>query len=116
MGKGIALEFRKRFGRENDLRSQRAVVGDLAWLTAGRRLVFYLITKLKYNDKPTYDALRSTLIALRTHLYKSGTRGLSIPRLGCGLDGLQWARVEEMLREVFADPPRPFRISVYTLD
>jgi hypothetical protein len=28
---------------------------------------------------------------------------LAMPKIGCGLDRLQWGRVSEMLKEIFSD-------------
>src|SRR5574344_1970999 len=72
MGKGIVVEFNKRFDMKNKLVSQ---YGDYlsAWdshfeetipcIQEGR--VFNLITKRNYWDKPTYRTLEDALIALK---------------------------------------------------
>ncbi len=65
------------------------------------RFVYYLITKPKYNDKPTYDSLTASLQAMRSHMEAFKVTSVSMPEIGCGLDGLQWNRVFDILVAVF---------------
>jgi O-acetyl-ADP-ribose deacetylase (regulator of RNase III) len=71
------------------------------------------ITKARYFHKPTYASLESSLRAMRVHMEQHGVKHVACPRLGCGLDGLMWAQVSELLRKVFADVD--CTITVYTL-
>ena len=82
-------------------------------LKRGHRFVYYLITKKKYWGKPTYDTLKDSLLSMRQHMQDNGVMDLSMPRIGCGLDMLQWSKVELMLREIFAD--MELTITIYTL-
>lgn len=43
MGKGIATEFKKRFGGVADLKAQKKDVGDVAVLQRSGRFVYYLV-------------------------------------------------------------------------
>ncbi len=150
MGRGIAVEFRQRFGRVQQLRAQHAPIGGVAFVRVPQqpppqahaqaqavvgagavagpsRTVYYLVTKAVYRDKPTYAALARSLAAMRTHLYAEAGAGsggagaaggdmrVSLPRIGCGLDGLQWPHVLALLRALFARPPAPLRLSLYSL-
>lgn len=71
------------------------------------------VTKPRYFHKPTYDTLRSSLLALHEHCHGNGVTELCLPRIGCGLDKLQWDRVSRMIREIFADSA--MTITVYYL-
>lgn len=87
MGKGIATVFKSSFGGVDILRRQNKRIGEVAVLhhdksgstdgtdeKAGAdgegRFVYYLITKEKYWNKPTYDAVRASLEDLRAHALK----------------------------------------------
>jgi O-acetyl-ADP-ribose deacetylase (regulator of RNase III) len=105
MGKGIAVEFKKRFGQVEELKSQCQGVGGCAFLLDGKQCqyIFYLITKPNYWDKPTYSSLRSSLEKLRVLCDSNNVNILAMPRIGCGLDGLIWKEVKRILKEVFWD-------------
>jgi O-acetyl-ADP-ribose deacetylase (regulator of RNase III) len=89
------------------MRAQPVVVGR-ALLVPNRHtpdcFVFALVTKQRYSDKPTYDDLAAALRHLRTLMLERDLTQLALPRLGCGLDGLAWPRVRDLICEVFDDP------------
>ena len=102
MGKGIAVLFRDRFGGIGTLRSQNRRVGEVASLRSGNCVIYYLITKSKYWDKPSYSDLERCLVQLRMDMRDRGLSKVAMPKIGCGLDGLQWERVRAMIKNVFA--------------
>ena len=61
------------------------------------------MTKPKYFHKPSYHMLRSSLGSLRKQVEELGIKELCMPKIGCGLDCLEWGRVKEMICEVFQD-------------
>lgn len=75
--------------------------------------VLMQVTKPRYFHKPTYDTLHSSLVALRERCASNGITELCMPRIGCGLDKLEWDKVKEMIQEIFADIK--ISITVYTL-
>lgn len=113
MGAGIAVKFKKEFGGVDDLKKQKKLVGQCAVLKRSRRFVFYLITKKKYHQKPTYESLKQSLEDMKSHCVLNGITRISMPRIGCGLDKLQWKRVSEILKEVFGHTD--IFITVYSL-
>ncbi|XP_012686201.2 ADP-ribose glycohydrolase OARD1 [Clupea harengus] len=113
MGAGIAVVFKKTFGGVEDLKAQKKLTGECAVLKRSQRYVYYLITKEKYNHKPTCDSLRMSLLAMKAHCWEKGVTRISMPRIGCGLDRLSWEDVEVMIKEIFHDTN--ICITVYTL-
>jgi O-acetyl-ADP-ribose deacetylase (regulator of RNase III) len=103
MGKGIAVLFKQQFGRVDELKRQGVGVGGVAFLAVESRFIYYLITKPRYSDKPTYETLCASLTAMVQHMQQQGVRSVSMPTIGCGLDGLSWPTVRGMLAQVFAD-------------
>ncbi|XP_034247461.1 serine/arginine repetitive matrix protein 2-like [Thrips palmi] len=101
MGAGIAIHFRSKFGRVDDLLSQNKTVGEVAVLKDSQRFIFYLVTKKRYFNKPTERTLQCSLLAMREECQKLGVTKLAMPRIGCGLDGLRWPSVFHLLTEVF---------------
>ncbi|GLV33385.1 uncharacterized protein CBL_20131 [Carabus blaptoides fortunei] len=110
MTAGIALEFRKRYGGINLLRTQNIRPGNVAFLQPRGRFVFYLITKKESRNKPTYLDFTNSLYALRNRMKQFGVQKLAIPILGCGLDELQEYRVKDIIRDVFKDTDVTIRI------
>lgn len=107
MGKGIASQFNRRFDLKAALkraypqyvrRWREEEIGG-SCLPEGR--VFSLVTKERWMQKPTYDSLRRALEQMRAQCEERGVRRLAMPRIACGLDGLEWARVRAMIEEVF---------------
>jgi O-acetyl-ADP-ribose deacetylase (regulator of RNase III) len=113
MGKGIAVVFKRQFGRVADLKAQRAGIGNVATLADGKRFIYYMITKERYFHKPTYKDLEASLTSVKAHALRHGVRHLCLPRIGCGLDGLLWGKVKSMLVRVFQGSG--ITITVYTL-
>ena len=102
MGAGIAKEFVKRFPKLKILQkspSYNSSVGTC--MKVGR--VFNLITKEKYWQKPTYNSLKHSLVALKIDLRLHKVDKLTMPRIGCGLDRLEWGKVKPIIEEVFED-------------
>lgn len=109
MGAGIAVQFNKNYNMKNILKenypayeatfTKNGTTGDC--IKIGR--VFNLITKRKVYDKPTYDSLRSALIKCKNLCDKHGIKFLAMPLIGCGIDGLDWDKVKNIICEEFND-------------
>ncbi len=76
--------------------------GGCAVLKRGKRYVYYLITKEKYWQKPTYETMRSSLEAMKKHCEQHDVTYVAMPKIGCGLDRLQWGKVAEIIKQVFS--------------
>ena len=110
MGAGIAKEFAGR-GVKTELQRDfqgYIEVGDcLVSTVTGWNYEFSLVTKEKYWQKPTYETMRMALEDAK-HLCENAinngyTMKLAMPRIGCGLDKLEWSKVKTIIEEVFAD-------------
>lgn len=116
MGKGIAVEFNKRFDMKNKLRKK---YGDFTLyyelselnLIAGKWClledkVFNLVIKEFDYDKPTFGNIELALYNMKLLCDKHEIHKLAVPStIGRGLDRLQWGGVSEtikIMKEVFA--------------
>ena len=114
LGKGIAKLFRDKFGRIDELKSIGASVGQVAVLKEKNRYIYNLVTKEVYSGKPTYETLRRSLEEMKSHAVSHGVTKISMPLIGCGLDGLSWAEVRTLIKNVFLK--EKIDITVYSLD
>lgn len=109
MGKGIVIEFNKRFNMKHKLQSKypdylnewnsKVCEGDC--IMEGR--VLNLITKERYFHKPTYQSLKSALAAMKKICEKESIIKIAMPIIGCGLDKLSWNKVSEIIKEIFGN-------------
>jgi O-acetyl-ADP-ribose deacetylase (regulator of RNase III) len=95
MGAGIALQFRRRYGRP----PHNAPVGGVIWqeVDASFGFIFHLVTKERFWQKPTLETLWRCLQQLRAYVVEWELASLSLPLLGCGLDRLQWEEVRQLV-------------------
>lgn len=109
MGRGIVVEFNRRFDMKRKLQSKYPnYVNDWHhnnWcgdcILEDR--VLNLITKERYFHKPTYDSITSALLICRLECVENNIQKIAMPIIGCGLDRLQWDRVSEIIKAVFRD-------------
>lgn len=112
MSRGIALQFRRRFGQIQQLRQQEKSLEDVILLRVEDRTIFYLITKLHSWQKPTYQSIFNCLRRLKLLCEEKQITKLACPRIGCELDGLKWEEIRKMLRYIFKNST--IYVSVYT--
>ena len=132
MGKGIAVIFKKKFGVVDEKHIADKNIGDVVIVdrqadsnlelngnedtettedqtvedqnnSTPNRYIIHMITKEKYYGKPTYTSLKQCLKKLYTNLKELGLNRVSIPRIGCGLDRLEWSKVKNILEKIFVD-------------
>lgn len=113
MGAGIAVKFKQTYGRINELMAQQVKSGGVAVLKDEDRFIYYLVTKPESYGSPTYEDLRSALSDMKSHMEKNGVSKLAIPRIGCGIDGLEWDKVQNELHGVFDEADKDVEIVVY---
>lgn len=65
--------------------------------------VFNLVTKDRYFHKPTLDTMRAALTEMCEYAVEMGVTKIAMPKIGCGLDRLNWEEVSAMLQEIFED-------------
>lgn len=109
MGKGIAVEFNKRFNMKYLLAHRYFPNNSLIYyqLTNGYCIkegrILNLITKERYFNKPTLNSLKSALEHMKEICIEENILKIAMPKIGCGLDKLNWIDVKQLLFEVFQD-------------
>lgn len=103
LGAGIAKQFDEKYDMRTKLLN-RCIGGR--YLVGTTRLIdrtFNLITKTRYWEKPTYDDFVKCIYSLKELIIKHHISNLAIPRLGCGLDQLDWNVVKTIIEYAFVD-------------
>ena len=109
MGKGIVVEFNKRFDMKNKLQvkdtdylyhyNRHRIGGDC--ILEGR--VLNLITKERYFHKPTIITMRIALQKMKKICNENGITKIAMPTIGAGLDRLAWSAVSDQIHMIFDD-------------
>lgn len=87
MGAGIAVPMAEKYG----LRQPMDKIGRLPWPSCLYiNGVMNMVTKDKSSDKPTYEDFTKALSELHRTCRENNITRLVMPRIGCGLDGLDW--------------------------
>lgn len=108
MGKGIAVEFDKRYpGMKNEL-IEHIRKGNLKYPTSlfyggVEQAVFNLVTKQKYWGKPTYETIEKCIKEMADTCRDYEIKYLAMPKIGCGLDKLDWYHVKKIIKQEFHD-------------
>jgi O-acetyl-ADP-ribose deacetylase (regulator of RNase III) len=113
MHTGVAYDFRCEFGEVQNLFMQKVKPGGVAILKKeierngemGRRFIYNLITKVRYEDTPTLGNLKSSLEAMRDHALEHGIRVICMPKIGVGFEQCKWADVYQIIDQVFKNTP-----------
>ncbi len=103
MGAGIASSFRSRFPEMPDFcLLEKPKVGE-AVLYEGERKVFNLFTKKYFHHKPTYYDLTMALESMKSQSLAMGIKNIAMPKIGSGLDRLNWLKVAPIIISTFRD-------------
>ena len=117
LGAGIAKKFNEVYNMRYRLYRSYPMANSEEYNYVGRALlasnVFNLVTKMKYFHKPTYDSLRRALDDMRKQCELLGITKLAMPRIGAGLDRLDWDKVADIIKDVFKDSD--IEIVIYVL-
>ncbi len=111
LGAGIAVDFDKKYNLRRRLKLHPEISSSKCILIDR---VFNLITKDLYFEKPTYESMNLSAAELREQIISNNINLISMPRIGSGLDRLNWNLVRVILFEHIGD--LDLVINVYYLD
>lgn len=109
MGKGIAVEFNKRFAMKCRLQHKYPdyLQTYMSNKTGGDCIledrVFNLITKERYFHKPTIATMSAALQKMREICQEKGISKIAMPLIGAGLDRLNWDDVALQIKRTFGE-------------
>lgn len=105
MGAGIAVNFKSKYpDMPAYVKKQKPDIGSCVMYTSKfGQVVMNLVTKDKSSGKPTLASLSRSLEALKTAVIYNKIKKLAMPKIGSGLDRLDWNKVLEQIELVFWD-------------
>lgn len=112
MGKGLALEFKKRFPMNFELYKDICDQGKLKpgyiyWTRdiTTNTIIINFATKDHWKDYSKSEWIDSGCMKLRQYLIDNphDIKDIAIPKLGCGLGGLDWSYVRRIFFKYFND-------------
>lgn len=104
LGGGIAKQFCEHYNMREKLKSEYGTFfddTDDAGYCFKIDNVYNLVTKRHVYDKPTYESLKEALEDMSIFMKEELQNKVAMPRIGCGLDGLNWNIVKAIIKDVF---------------
>ena len=102
MSAGIAVQFVKRWP---NIRSgySRSEPGSLHVHSSTRGHIFNLITKERFDDEPSLEDFRKSIVALKSKMQALNIKTLAVPELGSGRDRLNLSKVIQVLQCILVE-------------
>jgi O-acetyl-ADP-ribose deacetylase (regulator of RNase III) len=117
MGKGLALQFKTRFPECFGPYKEACDAGLLrpgilvrVPSTYGPDIIMFP-TKDHWREPSRLEWIEQGLAYLKAHYSEWGIRSLAMPKIGCGLGGLDWRDVRPLIEKYLAD--EPLQVEVY---
>lgn len=107
LGAGIAKKFDEVYNMRFKLHKNYPIPDGEKFANVGKALfidnVFNLVTKDRCYHKPTYDTLRRTLEDMKEQCIALDIDRIAMPKIGSGLDKLDWNVVRDIINDVFGN-------------
>lgn len=118
MGRGIAVEFKRRWPQMYEeyrarCRSGELTLGKVFPWQAEDRWIYNLGTQAHWRTRAELTAVVSSVELMLTHAAEHGVRSIAMPRIAAGLGGLEWHDVEAAIAPAVA--ARGITVVVYQL-
>lgn len=110
MGKGLAKEFRQKYPEMFKEYAKACKKGELrkGHLFLYKDLLKWILcfpTKDNWKGPSKYEFIEEGLKAVRENYSQWGITSLAVPPLGCGLGGLKWDQVKQLIMKYLQDLP-----------
>ena len=105
MGKGLALAFKTKYPAHFENYKRACQSGEmttkkvLAYQEINGPMIICLATKADWRDSSKLEYVSAGLDDLANQIKALGIRSVAIPKLGCGLGGLDWNKVRPLIVE-----------------
>lgn len=109
MGAGLAKEFKARFPNHYEAYKEHCneglvKIGGLGGTPESNgQMVTYLPTKQHWKDPSKLEYIEEALKSLKNYIITHKWPSVAIPALGCGLGGLHWKDVKQLIKTYLND-------------
>jgi O-acetyl-ADP-ribose deacetylase (regulator of RNase III) len=111
MGKGLALQFKKKFPLMYEEYKQQCKEGKITigslhlYKQTPRYWILNFPTKNHWRHKSKLEYIEKGLLEFKENYAEWGISSIAFPRLGCQLGGLDWSQVKPIMEKYLADLP-----------
>lgn len=117
MGKGIALQFKQKFPanyfdsykfacQNGELTIGKVQVYELKNAQTNPHFIINFPTKRHWREQSKIEHIESGLQSLVEAVEHYEIKSISMPALGCGLGGLDYAEVKPLIEQAFVNLPK----------
>jgi len=108
MGKGIALQFREKYGQmyleyKKRCKDGSFSLGDVFTYNYGEGTVFNLGTQKTWKTKAELKAIEDSLLKMLMYARQNNINKIALPKIGAGLGGLNWEDVKSIIDRLGKD-------------
>ncbi len=111
MGKGIALQFKKKFPQMYKQYKSLCTegnfnLGDVYTYNYAFGYVFNLATQISWKHKADINAVEQSLKKMFIIASQQKVNTIALPKIGAGLGGLKWDEVKNILEKIAENYPQ----------
>lgn len=118
MGAGLAREFAWRYpdmlkDYQAACKSKKLKVGTLHTWASSKKMIVNFPTKTNWRERSEYSHIDTGMKELVKMLSRMDGMTVAIPRLGCGLGGLEWGTVKTIVMRYAEMLPDDFTVYLF---
>lgn len=118
MGKGLALEFKKRFPNnfihyQACCKNSSLTIGKLLIVPENGKAIINFPTKIHWKDNSELNYIVLGLEKLKIAIPRYGITSIAFPKIGCGLGNLDWNDVFPLIENFSNSINQDILIEIY---
>ena len=104
MGKGLALEFKNKYTLNFEIYKKACDnasfnIGNLLIVPVDNKFIVNFPTKKHWRNKSDLEFIKIGLEELKVAIKDFNIKSIALPKLGCGLGGLDWNKVFDLIKD-----------------
>lgn len=112
MGDGIAKKIKERFRTPINEFKDQFKIGEVAVQEVEDRKILHMVTKEISDETPKWKNFKKAVHNLKTLCTVQNIKEIAMPKIGSGLDQLDWPRSLRLIKKIFSDSKIEVQVSV----